>query len=378
MPTKSLIKDFPFEAKERVWPELRRFVSAVEARLLGIEGETSTFEEEVAKFEALGLAAVNDAIAPLVTQAIERLTSVARLFEASSPTEVTIGLGAQEFLIPGDERLTFVATPYLSIYNGDGSAGMLAELDSFNPITGELRVVATVVDGAGTYDEWTIRVAAPPTAGAVSAPYVEAELNALYAQLSAQLSALSASTLSTIRGGVASNLDTLQKLAGAVAGNPNFATDLNTVLAGYALKNNPALTGVPTAPTAASGNNSTQLATTAFVQAALTTFLTRAPYSHGVKSSGSITPQPSLGPVQVVDKAGSFTINAPSENGFVALFIRNTSGTGTITFSGFEKVLSGGDAYEATNAARFLMQIQSVVVGADWNLQSYMLKKLTA
>ena len=42
-----------------------------------------------------------------------------------------------------------------------------------------------------------------------------------------------------------------------------------TVLSAYALLASPALTGNPTAPTQARGNNSTRLATTAFVQAAL-------------------------------------------------------------------------------------------------------------
>ncbi len=37
----------------------------------------------------------------------------------------------------------------------------------------------------------------------------------------------------------------------------------------YAPKESPVLTGIPKAPTAAAGNSSTQLATTAFVQAAL-------------------------------------------------------------------------------------------------------------
>lgn len=46
-------------------------------------------------------------------------------------------------------------------------------------------------------------------------------------------------------------------------------SDITTALAVYALLASPALTGIPTAPTAAPGTNTTQLATTAFVQAAL-------------------------------------------------------------------------------------------------------------
>lgn len=47
--------------------------------------------------------------------------------------------------------------------------------------------------------------------------------------------------------------------------------------AAYALLNSPAFTGVPTAPTAAQGTNTTQLATTAFVQAAIAALVNAAP-----------------------------------------------------------------------------------------------------
>lgn len=39
----------------------------------------------------------------------------------------------------------------------------------------------------------------------------------------------------------------------------------------YALKNSPELTGTPTAPTAANGTNTTQIATTQFVNSAIAT-----------------------------------------------------------------------------------------------------------
>ena len=49
----------------------------------------------------------------------------------------------------------------------------------------------------------------------------------------------------------------------------NFATTVTTSLGLKALLASPALTGTPTAPTASSGTNSTQIATTAFVAAAV-------------------------------------------------------------------------------------------------------------
>lgn len=72
-------------------------------------------------------------------------------------------------------------------------------------------------------------------------------------------------------------LDTLNELAAALGNDPNFATTITNALALKAPLASPALTGVPTAPTPAAGNNSSQLANTAFVQAALNALTGAAP-----------------------------------------------------------------------------------------------------
>ena len=64
-------------------------------------------------------------------------------------------------------------------------------------------------------------------------------------------------------------LDTLDELAAALNDDANFATTVTTSLGLKAPLASPALTGTPTAPTASSGTNSTQIATTAFVAAAV-------------------------------------------------------------------------------------------------------------
>lgn len=53
-------------------------------------------------------------------------------------------------------------------------------------------------------------------------------------------------------------------------GNTGLAKLIALINEKFAPLNSPAITGVPTAPTAASGTNTTQVATTAFVQSALT------------------------------------------------------------------------------------------------------------
>jgi len=62
-------------------------------------------------------------------------------------------------------------------------------------------------------------------------------------------------------------LDTLNELAAALGDDPNFAATMTNALALKAGLDSPALTGTPTAPTAAVGTNTTQLATAALVYA---------------------------------------------------------------------------------------------------------------
>jgi hypothetical protein len=67
-------------------------------------------------------------------------------------------------------------------------------------------------------------------------------------------------------------LNTLNELAAALNDDANFATTVTDALALKAPLADPALTGTPTAPTATSGTNTTQIATTEFVQLAISSF----------------------------------------------------------------------------------------------------------
>jgi len=65
-------------------------------------------------------------------------------------------------------------------------------------------------------------------------------------------------------------LDTLNELATALGNDPNFATTMTNALALKAPLSSPALTGIPTAPTAQAGTSTTQIATTEFAKTLLT------------------------------------------------------------------------------------------------------------
>ncbi|MQI61854.1 phage tail protein, partial [Escherichia coli] len=65
--------------------------------------------------------------------------------------------------------------------------------------------------------------------------------------------------------------------AAAINNDPNFSTTINNALALKAPLSSPALTGTPTAPTAAQSVNNTQIATTAFVKSAIAGMVGSAP-----------------------------------------------------------------------------------------------------
>ena len=83
--------------------------------------------------------------------------------------------------------------------------------------------------------------------------------------------------ITALINGAPGALDTLKEIATAINNDPNFSTTINNALALKAPLASPALTGIPTAPTAAQGTNNTQIATTAYVRAAISALVGSSP-----------------------------------------------------------------------------------------------------
>lgn len=83
--------------------------------------------------------------------------------------------------------------------------------------------------------------------------------------------------INALINGAPGTMDTLKEIAAAINNDPNFSTTINNALALKAPLASPALTGVPTAPTAAQGTNNTQIATTAYVRAAISALVGSSP-----------------------------------------------------------------------------------------------------
>ncbi|HHX8098765.1 TPA: tail fiber protein, partial [Escherichia coli] len=83
--------------------------------------------------------------------------------------------------------------------------------------------------------------------------------------------------INALINGAPGTMDTLKEIAAAINNDPNFSTTINNALALKAPLASPALTGIPTAPTAAQGTNNTQIATTAYVKAAISALVGSSP-----------------------------------------------------------------------------------------------------
>jgi microcystin-dependent protein len=127
-------------------------------------------------------------------------------------------------------------------------------------------------------------------------------------------------------------LDTLDELALALGDDANFATTTATAIGLKAPLSSPALTGTPTAPTASTGTNTTQIATTAFVAEAI-------PAASLQMFAGAITQTVTSGVVTTTAPSGWLLCNgnAVSRTTYATLFasISTTygAGDGTTTFN---------------------------------------------
>jgi hypothetical protein len=104
-------------------------------------------------------------------------------------------------------------------------------------------------------------LASPALTGTPTAPTAAANTNTTQVATTAYVQ----TELADLVNSAPATLDTLKELSDALGADANFATTVTNNLALKAPLASPALTGTPTAPTAAVGTDSTQVATTAFV-----------------------------------------------------------------------------------------------------------------
>jgi hypothetical protein len=139
------------------------------------------------------------------------------------------------------------------------------------PVDALLTALAALVTSADKtiYFTGPDTVALTPLTAYIRGLFGAADAAAARATLGATSPADVASAVAALVDSSPATLNTLNELATALGDDPNFAATVTAALGQKAPLASPALTGVPTAPTADPGTNTTQLATTAFIQAAI-------------------------------------------------------------------------------------------------------------
>lgn len=136
----------------------------------------------------------------------------------------------------------------------------VVELWSYNSATGEVERIVP----RNLLPLYAL-LASPTFTGTPAAPTAAPGTNTT--QLAT--TAFVAAALATLIGTAPGILDTLGEISDAINDDANLYTTLVAALALKAPLASPALTGMPTAPTASPGDNSTQIATTAYVDDAV-------------------------------------------------------------------------------------------------------------
>lgn len=140
-------------------------------------------------------------------------------------------------------------------------------------------------------------------------------------------------------------------------------------VSGYAPINSPVFTGDPQAPTPATADNDTSIATTAFVKAlnylsasataTISAGYSFAPNNGGTISTGTFTPNPALGNYQYYTNNGAHTIGAPTSDCAMDILITNGAAAGAITFSGYTAGTTG-DALTTVSGNKFIISVRRI------------------
>lgn len=98
---------------------------------------------------------------------------------------------------------------------------------------------------------------------------------------------------------------------------------------------------------------------------------TLASYNAGIRTTGTLTPDPTLGNYQYYTNNGAHTLGAPSSDCAMNILITNGASAGTITFSGYSVGSYTGDSLTTTNSHKFLLNVVRIN-----GVSTYMIKAL--
>ena len=216
-------------------------------------------------------------------------------------------------------------------------AGVTASIDELNILDGVTADTAelNILDGANT-NITTLTLPASTTISAYGATLVDdADATAARTTLGLGTMATQASSAVSITGGTIAGINDLSLADGGTGASTAAGAvtnlGLDPLLAAKAPLASPALTGTPTAPTATAGTNTTQVATTAFVQA-----------NSAVETSGSYVP--TVTP-QVLSSGTGIVYAATNSTLFWSRFQNLVTLQGSLYFDTINGVVSGVSSF---------------------------------
>lgn len=165
--------------------------------------------------------------------------------------------------------------------------------------------------------------------------------------------------ITALINGAPDTLDTLKEIAAAINNDPKFSTTINNALALKAPLSSPALTGTPTAPTAAQSVNNTQIATTAFVKSAIAAMVGSAPAALDTLNelAAALGNDPNFSTTVLNALAGKQPLDNTLTN------LRGKDVAGLLAYLGFQKGVAGGISWEIVNGVTTVWGVVSVPSG---------------
>lgn len=154
---------------------------------------------------------------------------------------------------------------------GHVQAALSAFLNDAEGAIATITELQAALSGAGVVEDLMAQIAlkAPLDSAALvgtpTAPTALVDTNTTQVATTAFVQLVRAAIVST----APTALNSLAKLAASIGNDANFIATVSSALSGKAGVDSPALTGNPTVPTQAVGNNTTRIANTAFVKAAV-------------------------------------------------------------------------------------------------------------
>ena len=189
--------------------------------------------------------------------------------------------GSGNIQIVGDPRLVDHTDATTSVHGISNTANLVYTDDSRlsdertpsdNSVTSAKIVNGTIVDAdvnaSAAIAQTKIANLTTDLAAKETPAGAQAKATAAETAAKAYADTVAASAVAGVIDAAPAALDTLNELAAALGDDANYASTVTSALALKAPLASPALTGTPTAPTAAAATNTTQVATTAFVTAA--------------------------------------------------------------------------------------------------------------